>query len=123
MVHETYNYREELKADLRRFIRNSVFVINKESRVEVQDRISDLAFENDNVTGGESGSYTMCKATAKKYVFDNIELAIAACKTFEYTDAEIGTRFVNEDWEWFDVRIRMYLFNDALTEVFDELCN
>ena len=45
------------------------------------------------------------------------------CSEFGIDAAEIGRRFLNEDWEWFDVSIRCYLLGQAVAAVLDEMEN
>ena len=47
------------------------------------------------------------------------EMADAFCVEL----SELGKRFKNEDWEYFDVSIRCYLLGQAISEVLDDLEN
>ena len=43
------------------------------------------------------------------------------CDEFGTSASDIGEKFLDEDWEYFDVSIRCYLLGQAISEVLDEL--
>lgn len=44
-----------------------------------------------------------------------------ACKEFGVNNETVGEKFLNEDWEYFDVTIRCYLLGWAISEALDEI--
>lgn len=118
-----YNYTVAVKADLVDFIKEHDYNITPENKDELREEIYDLAFCDDSVTGNASGSYTMNRETAKRYVVDNMEALNTAFEYLDCDDAEVGKHFKNGDWEWFDCIIRISLVGEVIDEVMDEMCN
>ena len=116
-----YNYLEAMKSDIKDYIKNEVNTANYSDREELENNLNDILWNEDSVTGNASGSYTFNCADAKEYVTDNIDLLAEACKEFGVTNETVGEKFLNEDWEYFDVTIRCYLLNQAISEALDEI--
>jgi len=117
-----YNYLESIIEDVKEAIKE---YNTKEftDREEFEERLNDDLFIDDSVTGNASGFYTFSRAEAKDYVEDNLDLLAEACREFGVDDATIGEKFLDEDFEYFDVTIRCYLLNQAISEALDELEN
>lgn len=114
-----YNYREHLKADVVDCL--GLFDVGGYDDVEeFAQKIEEELWVMDSVTGNGSGSYTFSREDAKKNVLDNIDLLHQVCGAFDIADYEIGKRFLEEDWEYFDVIIRCYLLNEVCWEVAEE---
>ena len=73
----------------------------------------------DSVTGNASGSYTFNRWKARDFVLDNIEDLSEATYELGVTDAEVGEKFLEENWEWMDVMIRCYYLSQAISDVLD----
>ena len=116
-----YNYLEAMKSDIKDYIKNEINTANYSDREELENNLNDILWNEDSVTGNASGSYTFNCADAKEYVTDNIDLLAEACKEFGVTNETVGEKFLNEDWEYFDVTIRCYLLNQAISEALDEI--
>lgn len=116
-----YNYLEAMKSDIKDYIKNEVNTSNYSDREELENDLNDILWNEDSVTGNASGSYTFNRAEAAEYVNDNIELLSEACAEFCVDNETIGEKFLNEDWEYFDVTIRCYLLNQAISEALDEI--
>ena len=117
-----YNYLEEMKKDIRTHLEDEFeYRYHDLDREELEEKLNDNLWIDDNVTGNASGSYTFCRATAKEYVLDNIDLCKEAMETFCVEAQTIGDKFLSEDWEYFDVTIRCYLLGYAIAEVLDEV--
>lgn len=86
----------------------------------IVDWLDDELWSDDSVTGNASGSYTFSRALAKEYVFDDFDTVIEALEAFCTPNDEIGKRFLEEDWEWFDVIARCYILRQAIEIVLDE---
>ena len=119
-----YDYREALREDVKAWLADNFeyledSVDDTTDREAVAEFLNDELWAEDSVTGNASGSYTFCRATAKEYVQDNMELAVEACREFDcinkFADAVAG-----EDWEYLDVTIRCYLLGEIVAEVVDE---
>ena len=116
-----YNYLDSIKADVLEAISNDYTLTDYESREQLEERLNDDLWIDDSVTGNASGSYTFSRATAEKYVRDNLDLVREMAAEFGISAGEIGERFLADDWEWFDVSIRCYLLGQAIAEALDEL--
>lgn len=116
-----YNYLEAMKSDIKDYIKNEVNTANYSDREELENDLNDTLWTVDSVTGNASGSYTFNCADAKEYVTDNIDLLAEACKEFGVNNETVGEKFFAEDWEYFDVTIRCYLLNQAISEALDEI--
>lgn len=117
-----YNYLESIIEDVKEAIAE---YDTKEfcDREEFEERLNDDLFIDDSVTGNASGSYTFNRAEAKNYVEDNLDLLAEACREFGVDDATIGEKFLDEDFEYFDVTIRCYLLGRAIAEALDDMEN
>lgn len=118
-----YNYLEAMKEDIKNFLEDKFEYrySDYEDKDELQEALHDDLWTEDNVTGNGSGSYTFCRETAKSYVLDNMEECIEALKGFCVEPETIAEKFLDEDWEYFDVTIRCYLLGQAIAEVLDEM--
>nr|DAW20682.1 MAG TPA: hypothetical protein [Caudoviricetes sp.] len=116
-----YNYLEAMKFDIKDYIKNEVNTSNYSDREELENDLNDILWNEDAITGNASGSYTFNYADAKEYVTDNMNLLAEACKEFGVTNETVGEKFLNEDWEYFDVTIRCYLLSHAISEALDEI--
>lgn len=116
-----YNYLETMKSDIKDYIKNEVNTSDYSNREELEERLNDDLWNEDSVTGNASGSYTFNRADAEEYVTDNIDLLAEACKELCVTNKIVGEKFLDEDWEYFDVTIRCYLLSQAISEALDEI--
>ena len=115
-----YNYLEELKSDVRTYIKEVASdYMDCEDMDELRDELYDNLWDEDSVTGNGSGSYTFNREEAKKYVSDNLDLMVEAYKEFNSIE-----RLVSDlealDFETIDVTIRCYLLSPALDEVLED---
>lgn len=121
-----YNYLEEIKKDVREYLMNEAEFDRVDlfyNRDNLEEELNDNLFVCDSVTGNASGSYTFCRATAKKYVVDNMELLKEALENFCVDSSTVAEKFISENWEYFDVTIRCYMLGAAINEALDELEN
>lgn len=120
-----YNYLETMKEDIQEYIDenyNSEEIKEKLSdRDEWEQELNDDLWVCDSVTGNASGSYTFNYQVAKEYVTDNTELLKEALIEFCVDAETIADKFLNDEWEYFDVTIRCHLLYSAISEVLDEL--
>lgn len=116
-----YNYLESIKADVLEYINNEINLTDYENKDDLQESLHDDLWAEDSVTGNASGSYTLCRQTAKEYVTENMEECIEALKEFCVESETIAEKFLSEDWEYFDVTIRCYLLGQAISEALEEI--
>ena len=122
----TYNYYEAVKADVKQWIEDNDYYISdhREDREEFEEWLNDELWTADSVTGNASGSYTFNSHKAKEYIesdpeaYDYIRELVS-----EYgMDAEtVADKFLNEEWEYWDVSIRCYLLYQAVDKALEEL--
>lgn len=116
-----YNYLDAMKNDIEDYIKNEINTANYSDRDELESDLNDILWTEDSITGNASGSYTFNRAEAAEYVNDNIDLLSEACAEFGIDSATVGEKFLDEDWEYFDVTIRCYLLGQAISEALDEI--
>jgi len=118
----TYDYRAEVKNDVKDWILNNIGWIPTEifqgDRDELADWLNENLWTDDSVTGNGSGSYTFSTFDAEEYICHNLDLLAEACEEFG------GNMDVLKDGaEACDVTIRCYLLGGAISEVIEELEN
>lgn len=110
---EKYNYRENIKEDIKNYIKEN---FNNLEEVDKESLYDDLFIE-DCVTGNASGSYTFSTYQAEEYICHNMDILKEALEEFGYLPIK-GTA---EGAEWCDVTIRCYLLGECLEEAYEEL--
>ena len=111
-----YNYHEAVKDDIREYIEENYGTVTEKMRAVIFDTI----LREDSVTGDASGSYTMNRAIAKEYVIENIDLLNRVVDEYGFNKKDIGKQFLSEQWEQFDVLIRLYLVGEYFDDIFSE---
>ena len=103
-----YNYYDEMKEDIKEYLKNT-----DERNF---DRLYDEMFIDDSITGNGSGSYTFNTWKAEENIVHNMDLLKQAFDEFggNYNVLEQGA-------EACDVTIRCYLLGQVLQDVLDEL--
>ena len=114
-------YLDQMKEDIRNYINENGIAITSENREEMQEKLYDDLWTDDSVTGNASGSYTFNSYKAKKYVTDNMELLQEMISEFCIDSNTVAEKFLNEEWEYFDVSIRCYLLGQAIDETLNEI--
>lgn len=118
---KAYNYYESVKEDVEMYIRENIVLSEYEDREELEEKLNELLWEEDSVTGNASGSYTMNRNLAMECVIGNLDILEEALNEYEVSREAVGERFLNQDWEYFDVTIRCYMLSTAISEVLDEI--
>ena len=120
-----YDYREALKADIKQYIEDNGTWLELEDldQYELYERLKDNLWTEDSVTGNGSGSYTFNRYEAKKNLEGNEDLVRLMCEEFRIPAKTIAEKFLNEDYEYFDVSVRCYLLGECIQEVIEELAN
>jgi hypothetical protein len=118
-----YNYLDAVKDDVRQVIEDEYVLSDYPDRDAFEEELRDVLWADDSVTGNGSGSYTYDRAKAREYVQgdpDAMDYIRELISEFDEKDVALE-KFLSEDWEWFDVSIRCYLLDQAISEVLDEL--
>lgn len=113
-----YNYLENVKEDVKEYLKNSYNVETVEEIEEIdKDDLYDELFVEDSVTGNGSGSYTFSTYEAEENLCHNLDLLKEALETFgrDYDEA------LEKGAEYCDVTIRCYLLGNAIEEAIQEL--
>lgn len=115
-----YNYLEELKSDVRNYIKEVASdYMDCEDMDELRDSLYDNLWSEDSVTGNGSGSYTFNREKAKEYVSDNMDLMVEAYKDLDSIESLVDD-LEALDFETIDVTIRCYMLSQALDEVLED---
>lgn len=119
-----YNYFEAMKNDVMDYINNEIDLTEwKGNRDELEEKLNDDLWVCDSVTGNGSGSYTFNREQAKEYVLDNPDDLLQAIEDFCLEAETVGKKFLEQDWEYFDVTIRCYYLGQVISECLDDLAN
>ena len=119
-----YDYKEAVKHDILEYIHDELDLKDFEDLSELEDNLQDELLNNDSITGNASGSYTFNSEQAEEYVYNNTDLLLDAIREFGLDSETVGEKFIQGDWEYFDVIIRCSVLSscidDALEEIKDE---
>lgn len=116
-----YDYREAIKSDILEYIQNEIDFSEFDTLDELEEKLNDDLWTVDSVTGNASGSYTFNTWTAKEYVTDSMDELKEALHEFGTSSEIIVEKFLDEDWEYFDVTIRCYLLGECIAAALEEL--
>lgn len=116
-----YNYLEEMISDVMDYVMDEIELNDFYGREDLESYLNDELFDCDSITGNASGSYTFNSSEAKEYVMDNIDLLTNVVYEGFLDRDTVGKKFLDEEWEYFDVTIRCYLLGQAISEALDRL--
>lgn len=116
-----YNYLEAIKADVTEYINENINLADYEDANALEEYLNDTLWLEDSVTGNASGSYTFNSYKAKENLDGNMELVKDMAADWGLDPKELGEKFIDEEWEYFDVSIRCYLLGQAIAEVVETL--
>lgn len=86
------------------------------------DSIKDYILKRkDEITGNAVGSYTCNSEIAKRNVMEYFGIFYDAVQWYNILDETVGDMFLNENWEWFDVLCREYIFDKYLDDILEEI--
>ena len=111
-----YEYLEEIKKDVRGWIKEENLLAEYPNREELEEYLNDVLFTEDSVTGNASGSYFMSTWKAEEALCHNINLLGDV-----FREWGIPSKESDFNAEALDVAIRCYLLGQAISEVLDEL--
>lgn len=109
---EKYDYRENLKQDIKDYIKENKEYLEGKSEEELYD----LFFLEDAITGNASGSYYCNAYKAEEALNHNWDLVQEACEMFGD-----GSVDFSKGAEYFDVTVRCYLLGEVLHDVLEEI--
>lgn len=111
-----YNYLENVKEDIKEYLKNNYNVETVEEIEEIdKENLYDELFIEDSVTGNASGSYTFSTYEAEENICHNLDLLKEALEAF------CSDLNYLENPEACDVTIRCYLLGNAIEEAIQEL--
>ena len=112
-----YDYRDEMKKDVRRYVKEEITLSDWDSRGDLEEHLNDVLWTEDSVTGNGSGSYTFSTWQAEENLCHNWDLLAEAICEFGLDKDYLLERGA----EAADVLIRCYLLGGVISEVLDEL--
>lgn len=114
---ERYDYREDIKNDIKDYLQENAEHWTEDTRDETEERLRDILWTADNVTGNGSGSYTFSAWRAEENLCHNLDLLGEALSEFGCSPEYL----MNEGPEACDVMIRCYLLGECLVAAMDAL--
>ena len=112
---EKYNYLENVKEDVRKFIKENDIVVTVDNREEIEEQLNDMLWNDDTITGNETGRYFRNDVMAAEAIALNWDLLAEALEDFGYENIKNGANCC-------DVLIRCHLLPQAISEVIEEIC-
>ena len=121
-----YDYEEAVRSDIKDYIlenydRNDLADFDDED--DFKDCLIDIIFAEDSITGNASGSYYCNSYKAQEALNGNMDLLRDACEEMNLSNEEVGERFLDGDFEYFDCIVRCYISisTNVIGDVVDEL--
>lgn len=113
-------YLDMIEDDVREWINDNIDLDEwKGNRDGLEEKLNDELFNEDSVTGNESGSYYCNAYKAEKDIANHWDLLAEALE--EFCDNITAVEMLDKGVEWCDVTIRCYLVGEAIRNVLDEL--
>lgn len=120
-----YNYYLAMENDIQEYIKENYTTQEQleklEDREEWREELEENCWIVDSITGNGSGSYTFNRYRAKEYVIENLDLLRDSLECYDVDPKTIGDKFLDEDWEYFDVTIRCYMLGHMIENVLDNV--
>lgn len=114
-------YAVEMESDIREYIESDIqreeWIGRKE---DLKEYLNDELFCSD-ITGNDSGSYYYNREQSKEAVLKNMDLLGCALYDFCVDNETVAKKFIEEDWEYFDVSIRCHILPQYIGLVLDDL--
>ena len=119
-----YDYKTAVKEDVMNYISENYSadeirenLETSAARSDFEEKLNEILWVEDSVTGNASGSYTFNRWQAEENLCHNMGLLKEACYEFGQDLAEA----VERGAEYCDVTIRCYLLSGAISVTLDEL--
>lgn len=119
-----YNYLEAMVDDIKDYIDENINLDEYEDRQELEETLNDDLWVEDSVTGNGSGSYTFDRHQSYENVQgdpDAMDYIRDLVSEFGVDAETVAEKFLDEDYEYWDVSIRCYLLGQAIGEALDQL--
>lgn len=119
-----YNYLEAMVDDIKDYIDENINLDEFEDRQELEEKLNDDLWVEDSVTGNGSGSYTFDRHKSYENVQgdpDAMDYIRDLVSEFDVDAETVAEKFLDEDYEYWDVSIRCYLLGQAIGEALDQL--
>ena len=119
-----YNYLEAMVDDIKDYIDENINLDEFEGRQELEEKLNDDLWVEDSVTGNGSGSYTFDRHKSYENVQgdpDAMDYIRDLVSEFGVDAETVAEKFLDEDYEYWDVSIRCYLLGQAIGEALDQL--
>lgn len=114
---EKYDYREEMKKDILRYLEEHRDKSDDIITGYEQSLLYDDMFVSDDITGNASGSYTFNAWKAEEYVAHNLDLLGEALDEFGIDGDTLRKKMSGE---WADCMIRCYLLGEVIGDAIEE---
>lgn len=113
-----YDYYEEVQNAVEEAATNeyTLKMLEPMDLEEYEEKLNDILWIDDSVTGNASGSYFFNRYEAEEALSNNGDLMVEALKEFGYNDIDI----LEKGAEWVDVTIRCYILSSCIAEYIDE---
>lgn len=116
-------YAVEMESDIREYIKSEIqreeWIGRKE---DLEEYLNDELFCSD-ITGNRYEYYYNNREQSKETVLKNMNLLGEALSDFCVESETIAKKFIEEDWEYFDVLIRCNILSQYIGLVLDDLDN
>lgn len=117
----SYNYMEAMVDDIKDYLDENLSDYDYEDREDLEEKLNDDLWTEDSVTGNGSGFYDYDSyehiqgdPNAMDYIRDLVsEFGIEA--------ETVAEKFLNEEYDYWDISIRCYLLGQAIGEALDQL--
>lgn len=119
-----YNYLEAMVDDIKDYIDENIDLEEYDDRQELEEKLNDDLWAEDSVTGNGSGSYTFDRHKSYENVQgdpDAMDYIRDLVSEFGIDAETVAEKFLDEDYEYWDVSIRCYLLGQAIGEALDQL--
>ncbi|MFR0505448.1 MULTISPECIES: hypothetical protein [Limosilactobacillus] len=117
---KTYSYPAHEKEDIKQFIEARLdagtFGLLIQGDEDTIEDVKDLMFDQDDITGNGSGSYTFCTRKAEENLVGNWDLLEEA-----KNELDPNVDIIDKGPEYADVLIRCYLLDWCFTEALKEI--
>lgn len=114
---ERYDYRQNVKDDIKDYIISNDITWDVDTREDVEEQLRDDLWTEDSVTGNGSGSYTFNYWEAEENLCHNLDLLGEALEEFGCDPGYI----TEKGPEACDVTIRCYLLAECIRQAMDEI--
>lgn len=115
-----YDYMDAMVDDILEYIGNEIDLADYEDVDELEEKLNNVLWTEDSVTGNASGSYTFNRSTAQEYVEDNKYLVQDVINE-DFAEAEsLANAWIRDNYEYIDVTIRCCLLGRAIAQALED---